>query len=105
MNGEYDGSHKYQVVFVDEYDNWWLCGFYDKLSDSLEQVNSYLSQYKANPDQDSDDESEESMVTPWVGENSPFGDLAEQAGTFGPTFCIQIHVPEGCVQVRGFTLL
>lgn len=75
----YDGSHKYQVVFVDEYSNWWLCGFYDDLNEALPQANAFLSQYKSDP--------------------------SEETGTSGPSFGKEFATPCGCVSIRGFVLL
>lgn len=93
---DYDGSHKYQVVFVDEYNNWWPCGFFDGLAEALPQVNAYLSMYKP-------DEGEGEGDGPiWLGPDSPFGDLTEYAGTLGPCFDRAFSTPEGTVEVRGF---
>lgn len=97
---EYDGSHKYQVVFVDEYENWWLCGFYDNLKEALPQVNAFLSQYE--PDKDAYCEDEVADGPLWLGEGSPFGDLTEYAGTLGPVFDITLYATCGTIQVRGF---
>lgn len=99
----YDGSHKYQVVFVDEYNNWWLCGFYDDLKEALPQVNSFLSLYE--PDKDAYEDVGETDGPLWLGEGSPFGDIGEYAGTIGSVFDITLYSPCGSVQVRGFVLL
>lgn len=93
---EYDGSHKYQVVFVDEYNNWYLCGFYDNLSDALPQVNAYLEGYEGYADGD-----EPTAGHIWLGEGSPFGDLEEYAGTIGPVFDRTFSTPSGEIQIRG----
>lgn len=89
---EYDGTKKYEVVFVDEYNNWYLVGFFDSLEDAKPLVNSHLSMYQ--------DENGQTIAL-GVGETP---DLAERPGTLGPVFDVIIDVPEGHVQVRGFVL-
>ena len=83
---------KYQVVFVDEYNNWYLVGFYDKLREAEKDVNEYLKTYV-------DEETNEPL---WVGEHSPFGELTEYASTYGSCFDKEFCTPEGCIEIRGF---
>lgn len=85
---------KYEVVFVDEYNNWYLVGFYDKLREAEKDVNEYLKTYV-------DEETGEPL---WFGsdENSPCGELTEYASTYGYCFDRILDTPEGCIQVRGF---
>lgn len=98
MSGEYDGTKKYQVVFVDEYDNWFLIGFFNDLDEALPGVNGHLALYEADPDEG------DKPQKVWLGEGSPFGELAERPGSFSSVFDVNVDVPEGCVQVRGFVL-
>ena len=86
----YDGKFKYEVVFVDEYSNWFLVGFFDSLAEAKPLVNEYLSLY----------EDEEGRTVELGVNDTP--DLTEVPNTFGPTFDMCIDVPEGYVQVRGF---
>lgn len=93
---EYNGSHRYQVVFVDEYNNWWLCGFYDNLAEALPDVNAYLRMYQL----EDPEEGQEGPI--WLGPDSPFWDLTEYASTCGPCLDATFSTPEGTVEVRGF---
>lgn len=84
-------ERKYQVVFVDEYDNWYEVGWYDDLEEAEEPLNDYLKLYK-----------DEDGNVPEFGEGTNLGHLEEYPSTF--TFCFDrfIDVDCGCVQVRGF---
>ena len=87
---------KYQVVFVDEYNNWYLIGFFDSLRDAEEDVNSYLSNYTCV------DDNGENEYVPQFGDDTELGHLREYASTFGPCFDRVIDVDCGCIEVRGF---
>lgn len=86
---------KYQVVFVDEYNNWWLIGFFDNLIDAEPELNSMLKDYKMI-----DDDGEE--VECQFGNDTLLGHLEEYPSTFSMCFDRIIEVSEGCVEVRGF---
>ena len=89
---------KYQVVFVDEYNNWYLIGFFDNLQDAEEELNEYLKDYKYV---DVDDYNEE-MKECQFGDDKPLGHLQEYPSSFGKCFDLIIDADCGCVQVRGF---
>lgn len=86
----------YQVVFVDEYNNWFLCGFYKSLLDAEKDVNEYLSSYTLSEDV------YEGQTEAAFGEDKPLGHLEEYASTFESNFDRVIDVECGCVEVRGF---
>ena len=86
----------YQVVFVDEYNNWYLCGFYTSLLDAEEDVNEYLKLYTLEP------EMNEGETEAAFGDDKPLGHLTEYASTFESNFDRVIDVECGCVEVRGF---
>ena len=83
---------KYEVVFVDEYNNWYLVGFYDTLEEAEKDVNDYLLQYK-------DEETNKPLM---FGDDTALGRLVEYPSTCGNCFDKIIDVPEGCIEVRGF---
>lgn len=93
-NGNVDVMNikKYEVVFVDEYNNWYLVGFYDTLKEAEKDVNEYLKTYV-------DEETNEPL---YFGKNSTCGELTEYASTFNYCFDRILDTPEGCIQVRGF---
>ncbi len=96
MKIELNDNIKYQVVFVDDYGNWYLIGFFDNLADTEDEVNSYLEQYE------SDQEEYPGATELRFGENTVLGRLTEYANTFGSCFNRIINTCEGCVEVRGF---
>ena len=93
----YVSNKKYQVVFVDEYNNWYLVGFFDKLEDAVPEVNAYLESYEL----EEDEEGNTGVVTQF-GKDASLGELTEYASTFSSCFDRIIDTTCGCVQVRGF---
>ena len=89
MNKEWY-EKKYQVIFVDEYDNWYEVGWYDNLEEAEEPLNEYLKVY-----------TDEDGNVPMFGEKTTLGHLEEYPSTFNPCFDRDICVDCGCVQVRG----
>lgn len=87
----------YQVIFVDEYNNFYELGYYAHLEDAEPDVNNYLESYIL-PEEDDVDPG----AVPCFGENENLGHLVEYAGTFDYCFDRTICVEEGVVQVRGF---
>ena len=92
-------SHKYQVVFVDEYNNWWLIGFFNNLQDAEPALNDYLKDYELSDDEMEDDS--DSLV-PEFGEGKSLGELTEYASTFSTCFDRIISTTCGTVEIRGF---
>lgn len=88
-------NKKYQVVFVDEYNNWFLVGFFDNLEDAVPEVNSYLETYEFEED-------DELSGVPRFGKDANLGELTEYASTFSFCFDRIINTTCGCVEVRGF---
>ena len=88
---------KYQVVFVDEYNNWYLVGFFDKLEDAVPEVNAYLESYELEEDEEGN-----TGFVPQFGKDASLGELTEYASTFSSCFDRIIDTTCGCVQVRGF---
>ena len=88
-------NKKYQVIFVDEYNNWFLVGFFDNLEDAVPEVNSYLETYEFEED-------DELSGVPQFGKNANLGELTEYASTFSFCFDRIINTTCGCVEVRGF---
>ena len=71
---------KYQVIFQDEYNNLIEVGFYDKLEDSIEDVNGYLEPYEERIEE-----------------------LEEYVSTFGMAFDREIYTKQDVsVMIRGF---
>ena len=93
----YVSNKKYQVVFVDEYNNWYLVGFFDKLEDAVPEVNAYLESYELEEDEEGN-----TGVVPQFGKDASLGELTEYASTFSSCFDRIIDTTCGCVQVRGF---
>ena len=93
----YVSNKKYQVVFVDEYNNWYLVGFFDKLEDAVPEVNAYLESYELEEDEEGN-----TGVVPQLGKDASLGELTEYASTFSSCFDRIIDTTCGCVQVRGF---
>lgn len=87
-------NKRYQVVFVDEYNNWYLVGFFDNLEDAVPELNSYLEDYELEED--------DLSGTPQFGKGTNLGELTEYASTFSPCFDRIINTTCGCVEVRGF---
>lgn len=69
----------YQVVIQDEWNNLYHIGFYNKLEDSLKDVNDWLEPY-----------------------NIKLDELKEYPSTFNMCFDTEIQCEEGCIFVRGF---
>ena len=88
-------NKKYEVVFVDEYSNWYLIGFFDNLKDAEPELNDYLEGYTL-----ADGEGEGEV--PQFGDSGNLGHLEEYASTFSTCFDREIWVEEGSVAVRGF---
>ena len=88
-------NKKYQVVFVDEYNNWYLVGFFDNLEDAVPEVNSYLETYEC-------DEDDEISGVPQFGKDGNLGELTEYASTTSFCFDRIIDTTSGCVEVSGF---
>jgi len=87
----------YQVIFVDEYNNFFEIGPCAKLSDAEPEVNKYLEGYVLSEDAESGP-----GETPEFGEGKNLGRLTEYPSTFSMVFDRTIDVEEGYVQVRGF---
>ena len=87
----------YQVIFVDEYDNFYELGYYASLADAEPYINSYLDVYHLSEDDDV-----EPGGIPKFGEDENLGRLVEYPNTFGPDFTRIIWVEEGAIQIRGF---
>ena len=96
----YVTNKKYQVVFVDEYNNWYLIGFFNNLKDAEPELNNCLHGYELD-DVEIDDEDMED-TEPQFGEGKSLGELTEYAGTFNPVFDRTICTTCGYVAVRGF---
>lgn len=88
-------NKKYQIVFVDEYNNWFLVGFFDNLEDAVPEVNAYLETYEFEED-------DELSGVPQFGKDANLGELTEYANTFSFCFDRIINTTCGCVEVRGF---
>lgn len=89
-------NYKYQVIFVDEYNNWYLVGFFNNLEDSEEELNSYLEGYELEDIEDGNSK------IPQFGKDQNLGILQEYSSTFNTCFDRIIHTTCGCVEVRGF---
>ena len=73
---------KYEVLIQDEWNNLYQMGFYDKLEDTLPDVNGFLSVY-----------------------NTKIDKIKEYPSTFGPCFDTEVETPNGdIIMVRGFIL-
>lgn len=73
---------KYEVFMQDEWNNNYLLGFYNKLTDALPDVNEFLETYNAKLD-----------------------DLVEYASTFSTCFDTEVETPdENFIWVRGFII-
>ena len=83
---------KYEVVFVDEYNNWYFVGFFDTLEEAEPELNTYLREY-------TDEETGEPLE---LSDTSSLGRLTEYPSSFDYCFDRIIDVPEGCIQIRGF---
>lgn len=90
---------QYQVIFVDEYDNFTELGIYDDLKKAEPDVNAQLESYNLCEDDEVDPGATPRFGT---GDKDNQGELIEYAGTLGPVFDRIIPVDGGCVQVRGF---
>lgn len=86
---------KYQVVFVDEYNNWYLIGFFDNLQDAEPGLNTMLEGYTGYDD-------DGNKCTFQFGDNTTLGHLTEYAGTMSACFDRILDADVGCIQVRGF---
>lgn len=71
---------KYQVFIQDEWNNLWLMGFYNKLNDSIQDINDFLEPYDTKIDE-----------------------LKEYSSTFGSCFDTEVETKTGeFVTIRGF---
>ena len=96
-------NYKYQVVFVDEYNNWYFIGFFNDLRDAEPELNSYLEGYHADKeDWGWECESDNKQQVLQFGDNTILGHLKEYPGTFSPCFDKIIDTDCGTVEVRGF---
>lgn len=82
----------YEIVIQDEYNDFYLLGFYESLDDAIEDINGFISVY------------DEDGAIPLKK-----GDLAEYASTFGACFDREIEWKNeddcpGSVMIRGFIL-
>lgn len=87
---------KYQVVFVDEYNNWWLIGFFNDLRDAEPQLNEFLKEYSGY----GDDGVKVDRLT--LGYDEPLSPLVEYTSTFGMCFDKIIEADVGVLEIRGF---
>lgn len=90
-------DYKYEVVFVDEYNNWYLVGFFNDLKDAEPGLNSYLEQYMAM-----DDDGNELDKPYRFGDGEILEHLTEYSGTFGSQFDRILETSCGSVEIRGF---
>lgn len=86
---------RYQVVFVDEYNNWEMLGFFDSLAEVEPTLNEYLKNYE------NDDEDIEGDKL-YFGDDAPLGRLVEYPSTLHSCFDRLLQTTEGEVQIRGF---
>lgn len=82
----------YEIVIQDEYNDFYLLGFYESLDDAIEDINGFISVY------------DEDGAIPLKK-----GDLAEYASTFGACFDREIEWKNeddcpGSIMIRGFIL-
>ena len=82
----------YEIVIQDEYNDFYLLGFYGSLDDAIEDINGFISVYD-----------EDGVIS------LKKGDLAEYASTFGACFDREIEWKNeddcpGSVMIRGFIL-
>lgn len=97
---EYDGKYKYQIIFVDEYNNFWLLGFYDDLSEAKDDINNTIKDYLL--DGDSYDNDDILSMECRFGEDTVLGEFSEYASTFSTCIDREIYVENGVIQIRGF---
>ena len=69
----------YQVIIQDEWNNLYHIGFYNRLEDSLKDVNDWLKPY-----------------------NQQIDEIKEYPSTFNMCFDKEIECDEGYLYVRGF---
>lgn len=96
----YPVDKRYQVIFVDEYDNMYLIGFYSNLRDAEPDLNAYLDGYNGYGDDD-----EEVDAPLHLGDDDGpgcLGHLEEYASTLSMCFDRIVDTTVGCVQIRGF---
>lgn len=89
----------YQVIFIDEYNNFFELGYYKDLADAEPDVNKYLESYRLCDDEEEDSHAGE---VPEFGEGKNLDRLVEYPSTFSACFDRLIGVDEGCVEIRGF---
>ena len=71
---------KYQVIMQDEYNNLYNIGFYDNLSESIDDINDFLEVY-----------------------NVSITELIEYPSTFSTCFDKDIEIDDGnTIMIRGF---
>lgn len=88
-------TKKYQVVFIDEYNNMTEIGWFDKLKDAEPTLNELL---KGTILQDGENDGQEAQF----GADKPLGELREYPSTMGYCFDRMIDAENGLIQVRGF---
>lgn len=86
----------YQVMFVDEYENYFELGFYKSLADAEPDLNFYLKNYILEGEDGHNGE------VPEFGEGKNLDRLTEYASTFSCCFDRYICVEEGSVRICGF---
>lgn len=97
-NTRLPSNWKYQVVFVDEYNNWYLVGFFNDLKAAEPEVREYLSGYEFE-DCDANAENSPERQAELLEEASH---LAEYPSTFCSCFDKIIDTTCGYVEIRGF---
>ncbi len=97
---EYDGHYKYQIMFQDEYNNLYLVGFYNDLSEAERDVNEEIKNYLL--DAESYDNDDTLSMECRFGSDTVLGELREYPGTFGMCIDKEIYVEDGAIYVRGF---
>ena len=71
---------KYEVFIQDEWNNLWLMGFYDNLSDAIPDINNFLETYSVKIDK-----------------------LEEYSSTFNTCFDTEVETSDGeIIMIRGF---
>lgn len=76
---------KYEVIFVDEWDNWHFLGFFDKLEEADPIASDCIKDYNGED-----------------GKPIQFDGLFEYPSTFGYCFDRIFETECGSIQIRGF---
>ena len=88
-------TKRYQVIYIDEWNNMYEIGWFDTLREAEPIINNYIKDYILN-DGENDGKNAE------FGEDKPLGELKEYPSTYGFCFDKEIYTESGCLQVRGF---